>query len=247
MFKLTLGKLSGIHGAAEPFNYSVAQDESYTFHKYLLEQERDVVATFTDGSKAIYDFLAHYYVHCPADKKILIDLKYSQSYALGVDENTMAPVVLSELAKLKLPIVHLVRKDTVAQAVSLLVSEKTGKFVETKKISSNSRDAKQKFWLDPSEVLKVAKSGQFAVEQASRNMDILGIKPLVVFYEDLISPSAARTYRQTLSFLDHYSDIPKDFESPTIRQNSSARVANMSEILNYISQKEPLLIGSMNL
>ncbi len=247
MFKLSLGKLSGIFSSAEPFNYSVNHETNYTFRNFLSEPDRDVVATFADSSRTMYDFLAYYYNHCPDSNNILIDLKYSQSYALGVDENTMAPVILSEVAKLKLPIVHLVRKDTVAQAVSLLVSEKTGIFIETKKNSEVTKGTGQKFWLDPNEVLRVAKSGQFAVEQASRNMDILGIKPLVVFYEDLVSPRAADSYRRALRFLNHYSDIPQDFEPPTVKQNSSARVANMDEILNYISQSDPSLVGTMNL
>lgn len=237
-FKTMLNRVARVHAPAEPFNLSLAGGNDLTFRRFIDGDTAPQTSTILKEASVIFDYLAHFYANTPPEQKILFDLKYSQAYALGVNEQRMVPTILEEFVKVDLPFVHLIRRDLIAQAVSLLVAEITGEFHKT----GDSKDD-QRFWLDPDQVLEVTRSRRFAIDEATRHLDVLGARVVTVFYEDLISPEWKSELRRTFRFLDHYADIPDDFDPVTANQKSASRVANIGEIVQHISARDPSLVS----
>jgi LPS sulfotransferase NodH len=238
MFKSAVQSLAGVTGPDEPFNMSLSGGDWFTFRDFKEAKHLGDAKPYRNDTSEFYDYLAGFYEKCPLTGPVLFDLKYSQSYTLGMSERLMVPVLLQELINLKLPIVHLVRRDVVAQAISLLVAEQTGEFFSTKGPESQ---AKPKIWLNPKDVHQIATSQMFAIKSATRNLEVLGANMLSIFYEDLVSANKQEHYQRTFRFLDHYAEVPSDFDPSTVRQNSMRRVANIGEVLQYISEEDPIL------
>ena len=245
MLKLSMGRLANILTPPEPLNQYAESESGFTLKEYF---STDLLRPkiMTEASASVHHFLQHFYNRMPETRRIVLDIKYPQAYAFGVnadmDYSVVVPTFLEEAHKLGMPFVHLVRKDKIAQAVSLLVAEGTGVYLN----QSNGRGlqkAEQKIRLSPRQVFERATRFQNAAENARTVLAALGATTLEVTYEDLLAENWRDQYRRVFQFLDRYADIPEGFVPPTAAQNSSDRVSNIDEIRSYAANKDPSMLG----
>ncbi len=245
MLKLSLNKLTGLIGKAEPFNHLVDDPNGYTLKDYLAEggpQPR----LMTEGHMAVHHFLARFYQRLPPRTAVLFDVKYPQAYAFGVnaqmDLPLPVPTLLEEFHRLDMPFIHLVRRDLVAQAISLMIAEDTGTFfLQPGSLPATNR--MPEVTLSPRTVLARALRLRNARDHAREVLTALGSKVLEVSYESLISTDGRGHYREIMRFIGQYADIPADFEPPTLRQNSQSRVSNMADVRDFVAKRDPALNG----
>lgn len=244
MLKLSLGKLANMLIPPEPFNHAISSHEGYTVANYLNENGPRP-SLMTSGNSAVHHFLSRFYAELPPQRRIIMDIKYPQAYGFGVnadmDKPIVVPVILEELHKLKIPFVHLTRRDVVAQAVSLMTAEETGVYL-VKEGDQPALEVKPTR-LSPAEVLMRARRLHNATNNAKAVMDALGVRCHDVTYEALTSDRWKEEYRAIFKFLDQYADIPQDFVVPTLRQGSVDMVTNIQDIRNYVAEREPSFNG----
>ncbi len=240
MFKLSIAQFLGMASPPEPFNVSSGLDSGYFFDSFIDENGFDPKLMLQDGQTTLFNFITRFFAHQNSGKTPIIDLKYSQSYMLGVNHMSMNPVILEAFTEWKVPIIHLIRRDFVAQAVSHLVAIESGDYLNQR---SDNRDADngQRYWLDPHEVLKNARARKLASQTAIQQLESMEARVMTVFFEDFLSPDWTTHYRKCFRFLDKYADIPEGFNPPTTSQNSAKRVANMEEIVDFITKTDQLL------
>jgi len=245
MLKLSLGRLAGMVTPPEPFNAYADSGSGYTLQEYLRDPnpKPDLM---TEGASSVHHFLQSFYSRMPEKKKIVMDVKYPQAYAFGtnadMDYAVPVPTVLDEMNKLGMPIIHLRRRDKVAQAVSLLVAEGTGVYLSPDGTASNKADAAM-IRLNPAEVFERAMRFQNGSDNAVTVLTAMGANVLNVTYEDLLSDHSKEQYRKVFRFVDRYADIPEGFKPPTRAQNSSGRVSNLTEVRAYAFERLPELLG----
>lgn len=244
MLKLSLGKLADMLMPPEPFNHEVVSQEGYTLGNYLKENGPRP-SIMTGGNSAVHHFLSRFYAGLAPKRKIIMDIKYSQAYGFGVnadmDKPIVVPVILEELHKLKIPFVHLTRRDIVAQTVSLMTAEETGVYL-VKDDDQPALEAKP-IRLSPAEVLMRARRLHNATNNAKAVLTALGVRCHDVTYEALTSDRWKEEYRAIFTFLDQYADIPQNFVAPTLRQGSVDMVTNIQDIRNYVAEREPSFNG----
>ena len=227
---------------AEILNPASNEAALYTLQQFMAEGL--VPYPFTDASEAARQFLRRLLEVKEPRKQVLLDIKYPQLYAFGVNHETNAPNFLEILCKLKRPILHLVRRDVVDQAISLLVANQTGAFLRSRSAAgADSGRARALHWLNPEDVYRIAKARRWASQQAAQTLDHIGAKVLLVHYEDLASESWAQVFRRIFAFLDHYADLPKSLPDTTERQNSRDLVSNLAEIRGFVAEKDPSLLS----
>ena len=240
--KSLIAKYGDVTCLTETFNLSLHGGQCYSLRDYLQDDDVDPVRALANSGATVFDLLPRVYAKCPEKGQVLFDMKYSQAYALGMHEGLMVPTILQELTKAKLPVIHLIRRDVVAQSVSLLVAEQTGQF----HAKDGQEDQSRKIWLDPEAVRKMALSRQRAIADATRHLQALDAKVLTVFYEDLAFGDTVAQLRRIFKFIDHYVDLPTEVEANTKDQKSASRVANMDEIIERIGEVEPGLVTSVH-
>lgn len=241
MLKLSLGQLASMSTPVEPFNHNVS--DGYTIKTYLAEGGPKPLI-MTDGHAAVHHFLSRFYKTMPPQRSIILDIKYSQAYVFGVNASMQvpvaAPVVIEELHKLRVPFIHLTRRDLVAQAISLLVAEDEGAYLVKAGETGQSRAPVR---LSPRDVMAAAVKLRNARDNARAVMEALGVRRLEIVYEDLISSNWRQQYREVLRFVNRYADIPDTYSAPTQRQNSASRVTNILEIREYVAERDRTLNG----
>lgn len=245
MLKLSLGKLGRMVAPAEPFNHQATLESGYTLRTYL-ENDGPMPKVMSEGHFQTQKFMANFYENMPRKRSIILDVKYSQAYSFGVNAEmnypVPVPVILEEFIKLKMPVVHLTRRDLVAQAISLMVAENSDEWLLTSSAEpQNAPNALLR--LPASEVLKRARQARNARVNADVVLSALDARVHNVEYEDLISGVWRTRYRGIFRFLDQYADIPEDFSPPSKRQNSMSRVTNLAEIRAYVDERDPNLNG----
>jgi LPS sulfotransferase NodH len=245
LFRITIGAVGRIFVPEEIFNPVYRSPNALLFNAYLEQPGTDLQGFLLEPEKNLPAYFQAFFADAPRDAPVLIDLKYSQAYALGVDYDVHVPVILKVLVNWQFPIIHLVRRDVVAQAISHLVALRTGKYLQIAgREDAKTADNKEKFWLDPAEVLRVARAGDWAARAAQRHLDVLGARQMRILYEDIIGPAAISHYRRCLRFLDIYREIPQGYAPRIVRQNSSRLVVNIEEIMEYVMAHAPELIHS---
>lgn len=243
MLKLSLGKLGNISTPAELLNTGIAPEAGYTLATYLAEGGPKP-SVMTEGFAAFHHFMARFYATMPARRSIILDIKYPQAYAFGVntamDVPAAVPVVLEELHKLRIPFIHLTRRDYVAQAVSLMVAEDSGEYLAKAGDGETLVQAKR---LSQREVLARARRLRNAAENARQVLRAMDVRQHEVVFEDLVASGWRDRFREIFRFIDQYADIPADFVSPTKSQDSSSKVSNLADIRAFIAERDPSLSG----
>jgi hypothetical protein len=242
VLKLVLGQLAAMLAPGEPFNPNMNDEGFYTVSKYLNE-EGPRPQIMTDGYRALQHFLAVFFESMPNKAKIVLDIKYQHAYVFGVDASlrvpSAVPIVLEELHRRGVPFIHWMRRDLVAQAMSVLVAEADRTFVSKGEAVIRTLPSHR---LSPRDVLATAIRLRNGQENAKQVLEALGVIPLVVVYEDF-SQNWRDTVRQVLRFSGRYADIPYDFSPPLPRDDGLYRVANLSDIRDYVAKRERTLIA----
>jgi hypothetical protein len=240
--KLLLVQFAVMLAPGEPFNPHMNDERFYTLSQYLDERDPKP-RIMTDGYSALQHFLACFYRTMPSRAKIVLDIKYQHAYVFGVNASmripSAVPIVLEELHKRQVPFIHWMRRDLVAQAVSVLVAE------ADRTVLSKGEAPIQTFpslRLSPRDVLVAANKLRNGQENAKQVMEALGVTPLVVIYEDF-SESWRETIRQVLRFSGRYADIPDGFLPQLPREEGLSRVANLSDIRDYVAKRDRTLIA----
>lgn len=244
MLKLSLAGLAQMQGPPEPLNSGVAGGASFTLGD-MVAQGGPRTSLLTHSLAAFHEFLARFFATMEAERKILFDLKYPQAFAFGVngdmDLPLPVPVVLQEFAKLGVPVIHLTRRDVVAQAMSLLVAERSGVYLTQS--GEDGGDAPQPVRLSPRDVLTAARRFHHSRMHFETVLSTLGMRVLQLRYEDLAAETGIEVLRSALRFLGRYSDVPPGFALPTRRQGSEASVINAEDIRAHVALRAPDLVG----
>lgn len=242
MLKLSLAGLAQMLGPQEPLNTGTAGGSSFTLGD-MLATGGPRSSLFTHAPAALHEFLARFFATMESERKILFDLKYPHAFAFGangdMDLPLPVPVVLQEFAKLGVPVIHLTRRDVVAQAMSLLVAERSGVYLT--KSGEDSSEGQVPIRLSPKDVLTAARRFHHARLHFETVLSTLGMRVLPLRYEDLSSETGVDVLRSALRFLGRYADVPASFTIPTRRQSSEASVVNADDIRAYVSLRAPEL------
>ena len=245
MLKLSLARLAQMQGPPEPLSPYFVERARFNLSDFIA-QGGPSEPIFTHATAAFREFLARFYAHMEREQKILFDVKYDQAFTFGVDplmETTLpAPIVLQEFALQNVPVIHLTRRDIVAQAMSLLVAERSGEFLRMSHVSAG--DALPPVRLSPRDVLAGAQRIQHARLHFDRLLPMLGMRVLTVEYEELAAGNSVEVLRSALRFLGRYADVPQGFSFPTQRQGSESSVINALEIRDYIAARAPEILGN---
>lgn len=225
----------------EPF--SKVASGAVCLDKYLGLDKSVASELLLDPDTGLRRFLNYLYSAVSPNGNILLDIKYEQAYRLGIDNEAHGPVVLTQLVRMGVPIIHLIRRDAIAQAVSHLVALRTGVFSKTAGDVDRTVDD-ERIWLDPEHVLGVARSRRDAHRRAREHLSALHARHMTVFYEDISGADRTNQIQRIFQFVDQYVEIPDNFVSDTIRQESRRRVVNMDDINHYIVEREPDLVYS---
>jgi len=244
LFKSTMVEVGGLFASKEVF---LREGQSgvcnLTFDEYLADPKRRSAELTGQAHELIPDYLREFLLQTPQKKPVLIDLKYPQAFRLGVDDVFHSPNILKVLGRLRVPIIHLVRRDVLSQAISYIVAVRTGTWVDFGH-AARVPDTGVKFWLDPAEVTQVARAREFSVRTARYHLEFLKVRHITVFYEDIAGPAWATQYRRVLRFLDLYAEVPETHRPKTVPQRSTRRVANLTEVLEYVQKAAPELVYS---
>lgn len=243
LLKLSLAALAQMQGPPEPLNSRHRGPDGFTLADYLaLDAPRP--STITHGPGAFHDFLARFYRSTLPVRRVLFDLKYAQAFQFGVngdmDLPLPVPVVLEEFAKLGVPVIHLVRRDVVAQAVSLLLAEENGIYLTRAGAEGGAGRAPVR--LSPRDVLRAARRFHHARLHFDAVLAALGMRTLHLTYENLAGPDGTESLRAALRFLGRHADVPAGFTPPTRRQSSTDAVINIDDIRAHVRQRAPELL-----
>lgn len=242
LLKLSLASLAQMQGPPEPLNTGIKGEKTFALGDHLARGGSNA-SLMTNAPAAFHEFLAKFYASTQAESRILFDLKYPQAFAFGVngemDLSMPVPVTLQEFAKLGVPVIHLVRRDVVAQAMSLLVAEQSGVYLRQK--GDASKDERSPVRLPPREVLRAARRFHHARQHFNLVLSALGMRVLNLEYEDLVADTTFEHLRSALRFLGRYADVPAGFASPIRRQSSEGLVLNADDIRAHVRQRAPEL------
>jgi len=185
-------------------------------------------------------YLAYLVGTTPNFAPALIDIKYSQAFFCGALNNSYPlPLTLKTLSDFGCRVIHLIRKDVVAQAISNALAQQTDIY----RVEADGAFEASPIVLDPEDVVRQARASLAAQEQGRQNLITAGCVPINVYYEDLINNYRGQL-RRILGRLDHYAEIPQDAKPKTKRIKSSAFVLNLSEIKAYLEKNCPELVYS---
>jgi hypothetical protein len=244
--KLSLANLAQMQGLPEPLNTNFSDGKTFALPDYL-KLSNPLPNVINQAPEAFHVFLSHFYKSAERVRRILFDLKYSHAFTFGVncefDYHLPVPTVIDEFRKLDVPFIHLVRKDVISQAVSLLVAESSGVYLTRRQATSEGDEkALSLMRLSPKDVLKTARRFKNAQKHFDELLFAIDARFLRVSYEDLIGPQKVDQFRNVLRFIGRYADVPEGFRSPTRPQSSRSSVINMDDIIAYVEKRAPELL-----
>ncbi len=228
--KSALAQLTGMHLPAAPFNVHTTNHDEYTYRTFVDDDPQRLRDALIDPTAALYKFLGAFLSKQPRTGPILLDISYGQATGMGVDDAEMMPLILKVLKHLDVPVVHLIRRDFVAQAIMLALQGNT-----------QDDDAPQ-MWLDPERVLKTATARRDAARDAARQLDFIDLRTITITHEDLTSSRNADHLRRVLKHIDIYSDIPDGFAHATQGSDDFRLLANLNEIRDFAAANDPQFI-----
>ncbi|MFT6271835.1 MAG: SHS2 domain-containing protein [Sulfitobacter sp.] len=248
MLKLTLDRVAGIKSTPELLNPAVVGEGGFNIREFV---DKDPDATvLSEGASLTERYMNAVFSTVSSERRMLLDIKYSQAFTFGVERefkhDVIVPTMILELSKRKVPFLHLVRRDAVAQSLSKLVAAASGEYF--RQINQTPEAATpappQSYRFSPALVHEESMAQRRIAQHASAVLKAIGARHLPIFYEDLVGPDIGSELRRILTFIDHYADIPADFAAATLNQNSSSRVKNLAEIRAYIQARDPDLASS---
>ena len=241
LLQSSLAALTLLRDADEVF--ARQSDDPASFNAFLASPAADPDALLLDPESQVPHYIRHLFEHAAHDGPLILSLKYTQAYRLGADDMTAAPLILKVLADYQVPVLHLVRRDAVQQAISHLVAASSGQFHAT---AANDPAAGQTLWLDPVEVAALARVRAEEQRRARAHLDAISARHLTVYYEELAPGRVAEELRRVLRFLDRYAPVPDGFRAPTRAMESDRRVSNRAEIMDHLLNRSPDLLHSLS-
>ena len=246
LFKSTLNSIGAISSESEYFSRELAgrSDGFLFFDNYLKQEGVDLQEVISKPKIALHRYFGYLFPRLPKQERYLIDLKYDHAMRFGLDVATQAPALLWWFANWNVPIIYLVRRDHLAQAISNLVAFNTGEYVRIRDRAVAGADRQDPIWLDPQQVLKLGRAYRFARQSADYYLRTVNADYMTVFYEDITGPDSAAVYRRCMNFLGLYREFESEPAPGTARQFSASRVANIDEIMEIAFREAPDLVTS---
>jgi LPS sulfotransferase NodH len=241
LLQSSLSAVTALRDADEIFARQTSDANS--FNAFLETADADHHALLVEPESQLPGYFRYLFDQVAHDAPLIISLKYTQAHRLGADDMTAAPLILKVLADYRVPVLHLVRRDVVQQAISHLVAADTGQFHAS---SAAQPDIDRKIWLNPAEVVSLARARAEEQKRARAHLDAISARHLTVYYEELGPGRVADELRRALRFLDRYAHVPNGFRPATIAMDSDRRVANRAEILDHLLAKAPDLLQSLS-
>lgn len=171
-------------------------------------------------------------------RHVLIDIKYSDIRKITRIYGLAAPYegILAPARKDGAAIIHLKRRNKLAQALSLIRGKKT------KEMQVTTKPSDVKITVDPKEVLALAK--QFADDETLADHSLAGTNKLVLWYEELFEASGGIRH-EVLSAISKHLGVADRFETtPATVKIAPARledlVANYDEMISQLRQSEEM-------
>ncbi len=164
-----------------------------------------------------------------AESTLILRLTEADIWSMGTQGPLGLPVVMCLLAEMRLPVLHLVRRDAAQLAMAAL-------------LGGADSEAKLPVWLAPDEVVQTARwleAGQVQIGRAAR---LAGAKTETVAHEDLVSMLAASgIFRRALRLVGAFSHVPD-----TLRLNppegTRPNILNLDEINDHLARHAPDLV-----
>lgn len=241
LLQSSLAAVTALFDADEVF--ARRTDTPHSFNAFVASAEADHPALLIEPESQLPRYFQYLFDQVNHDAPLILSLKYTQAHRLGADDVTAVPLVLKALADYRVPVLHLVRRDVVQQAISHLVATETGQFHTVK---PNGSDGDRKIWLDPVEVASLARAKAEEQRRAQAHLAALSARHLTVYYEELAPGKVADELRRALRFLDRYAHVPSGFRPATHAMESDRRVANRVEILDHLLARAPDLLHSLS-
>lgn len=233
-----LSDLTALHDVDEVFARKTPDPAA--FSAYVTAPGTDTAGLITDPETHLAGYLEHLFTHTASDAPLIFSLKYSQAHRLGADDITQAPILLKQLVAYGIPVLHLVRRDVVGQAISHLVADATGTFDAT--VPRDDRP----IWLDPDMVIRLARARAAEQHRAEAHLAAISARTQRVMFEDIAAPSTrAEALRRVLRFLDRYAAVPDAYDPPTRPTQTARAVSNRAEIMDHVLSDAPDLAAPL--
>jgi hypothetical protein len=241
MLRSSLVQLSDLQTGGELF--ARANTEPGAFSDYIAHPDTDLEGLLRDPERHLPFYLAYRLSTLEPSQPAAFDVKYSQAARLGVDDLTLAPTILKYFAALHVPVLHVIRRDVVAQAISHLLANKRGRFFVDRGAPAARPQSVEPIWLNPTEVCVLASARREEQRRAQAYLKAVSADVCTLYYEDLAGPALVPELQRTFRFLDRYARIPLTYQPPTRAQNSRLDIANRNEIYDMAMERFPGLAG----
>ncbi|MBK8438208.1 MAG: hypothetical protein IPL38_01395 [Rhodobacter sp.] len=241
LLQSSLTALTSLRDAGEVF--ARRSHDPLSFNAFLQSCEVDTLPFLIEPEQQIPGYFRYLFDHLPDDAPMIVSMKYTQAHRLGADDMTGAPILLKVLADYRVPVLHLVRRDVVRQAISHLVAAETESFHIA---HADAADGNRKIWLDPAEVLALARTRAEEQRRARAHLEAVSARHLTMYYEELTPGRLPDELRRALRFLDRYGQVPNGFLPETVAMESDRCVANRAEILDHMLARAPDLLHALS-
>ena len=232
-FKDMVASVSHFSPTHELFPKVTRDDGKLTFRSFVGKNETSLSQYISEPRDVLNEFFAEFFEDQSPTAPIF-DIKYSQSYTAGVNDQEGSPFLLEYFKTHSLKFVHLIRRDFVAQSISHLVAIKTNQFMSTEPTGPKTQNSPT--WISPEAVLKIAKLKKLQTQQATKLLEYMEIEHTTVFYEDLHTTKTLKTLNSILNFLGTYSEFESLPEAKIKNQESANKVLNIDEIYQHAHQ-----------
>lgn len=259
MLKLSLCALTQMAGPEEPFGRYA--DGGGGRHGEGVLPDHSLDALVLNGQLSVTDLLTAPKGALPgclglmqaivardrgtAVSPIFFDLKYDQVYRLGAESPGRSPTLLHWFIDNKLPVLHVIRRDALAQAISFLIAKKRRVYVELHGKAPKQDHAPEPLYLDPDQAVAYARAYMAARRDMQAQLTAMRARVLTVAYEDMIGDGLAPQLRRCLRFIDRWVDVPARLRPGTTSQESRSRVLNLTELIDAALAADPELVGSI--
>ncbi|WP_374764528.1 hypothetical protein [Yunchengibacter salinarum] len=175
-------------------------DKALNFYCFLDRQSSGAVARPHQRMDQFSAFLRHVYDDVlPRDHDLLVDLKYDQSNGLDANWNLpdRPPRIIARLVAENWPVIHLVRRNKLAQIVSFEKARKTDQWA----LRTGKARADARVWLNPDTLIyrietEMARNQAFADFLANHD------RIVTLTYEDLFLPGSNRVAEPAVDAID---------------------------------------------